>query len=894
MRASVSLFSVSALVFVFALFVRAGQQNSQTNTDPSGFTSTQAYDSNGRFLAVTDSRGKTSNPGQNPANAADSSGAINTQAPTPSISATAAPITIHVPVDQLTIQAAIDAANNGDTVLVSDGTYKENINFKGKAITVASVHGASKTTIDGGGANTVVLFVTSETPASVLNGITITNGFAGFQGPNFGEGGGISISGSSPTITNNVIRANKACNGAGIGVGFGGPLVQGNVISNNAQAGCGGGIGGGGISVRGASSNTRIINNVIASNVMPSGGGGISLFAAGAPIIENNIIQDNDGGGSGGGLVMFNDASPQIVQNLFVRNIASQGGGIYWLIPVSAPGILLLNNTITGNSSSGASAIFDGGFDTNMTIENNLVIGKAGESAYFCQQYNGNTTPAVFVHNDVFAEGAAAISGNCTVTTGTNGNISATPKFVSASANNFHLQSGSPAIDAGNNSPSLPPKDLDGFPRIENNIVDIGAYEFFPTSISLQPSSLTFSTQLIGTKSAAQAVVVMNTGTMPLFPGVSVTGDFLQSNNCPSRVAPGASCTVNVSFKPIAVGARTGELLLADNASSSPQDVLLTGTGQGFPIVRLSTSSLTFVIEALGTTSASKNVVLSNTGTTTLAISSIVASGDFIIPAKTCGTILVPQTSCTISVAFRPTAVGSRIGTLTINDNASGSPHSASLGGTGNAVTLSPSALNFSPQLVGTTSAGRTVTVANHSTATLNFSGITITGTNAGDFVIASKTCNSSLAGNTTCTVTVKFRPSLSSPESAKLSFFDNGGASPQTAPMVGTGTMVTLTRSSIIFPSQTTGTTSAPQSVILTNQGKTTLHINSVSIVGTNAGDFLISFDSCPPDLVAGAGCTVSVDFHPTAIGTRTALLAFSDNGGASPQLVKLMGTGQ
>jgi Abnormal spindle-like microcephaly-assoc'd, ASPM-SPD-2-Hydin len=105
---------------------------------------------------------------------------------------------------------------------------------------------------------------------------------------------------------------------------------------------------------------------------------------------------------------------------------------------------------------------------------------------------------------------------------------------------------------------------------------------------------------------------------------------------------------------------------------------------------------------------------------------------------------------------------------------------------------------------------------------------------------------------------------------------------------------MVTLSRSSIIFPSQTTGTTSAPQSVILTNQGKTTLHINSVSIVGTNAGDFLISFDSCPPDLVAGAGCTVSVDFHPTAIGTRTALLAFSDNGGASPQLVKLTGTGQ
>jgi len=79
-----------------------------------------------------------------------------------------------------------------------------------------------------------------------------------------------------------------------------------------------------------------------------------------------------------------------------------------------------------------------------------------------------------------------------------------------------------------------------------------------------------------------------------------------------------------------------------------------------------------------------------------------------------------------------------------------------------------------------------------------------------------------------------------------------------------------------------------------LANHGATALHINSVSIVGTNASDFLISFDSCPPDLVANAGCTVSVEFHPTAVGTRTASLAFSDNGGASPQLVRLTGTGQ
>src|ERR1700692_4766100 len=140
MRAYASVLSVSALVFVFALFVRAGQQSNQTNTDPSGYTSTQAYDASGQVLTVTDGRGKTTHPGQNPANATDFSTEINTHGQTASISATAAPITIHVPIDQPTIQTAIDAASNGDTVLVADGTYKENADFKGKAITVTSVN----------------------------------------------------------------------------------------------------------------------------------------------------------------------------------------------------------------------------------------------------------------------------------------------------------------------------------------------------------------------------------------------------------------------------------------------------------------------------------------------------------------------------------------------------------------------------------------------------------------------------------------------------------------------------------------------------------------------------------------------------------------------------------
>jgi hypothetical protein len=528
-----------------------------------------------------------------------------------------------------------------------------------------------------------------------------------------------------------------------------------------------------------------------------------------------------------------------------------------------------------------------------MRITNNLVIGKSGQTAYFCQQYNGNTTPTVFSYNDVFSAGAAAISGNCTVATGTNGNISLDPDFINAT-NNFHLQTGSAVIDAGTNTASQLGKDLDGFARIQNNIADLGVYEYFPTSVSFQPASLTFGTQPIGTTSAAQPVIVTNTGAMPLFLGINISAQFLKTTNCPVRLAAGASCTVNVSFKPTATGVQPGSLLFADNASASPQDVSLSGTGEGFPIVSLAPASLTFGTQALGTTSPAKRITLKNTGTMSLAINSITPSADFTLSATTCSSSLAPQASCTISVAFNPVGTGQRLGSLTLNDNASSSPQTVSLSGVGTAVLLSPTGVSFYPQIVGTLSVGHTVTVSNRGTTTLNFAAIAIGGTNAADFMISSQTCSAILPGNTSCTVTVKFQPSLIGAETAVLSFTDDGGASPQAVSMTGTGTMVSVSPTSLIFAAQTVGTTSSARSATLTNRANTTLHINSVSVTGTNTGDFLISFDSCPPDMVAGSSCMVNVEFQPAAVGARTASLAFSDNGGASPQIVKLTGTGQ
>jgi hypothetical protein len=130
--------------------------------------------------------------------------------------------TINVPAGQPTIQAAINAASNGDIILVAPGTYTENINFLGKAITVESSKGAKVTIINGGEVASVVTFSSNETPTSVLKGFTLTNGSATITGDY--QGGGIAIDNASPTIEDNIIEDNFAEDaGGGIGINFGSP-----------------------------------------------------------------------------------------------------------------------------------------------------------------------------------------------------------------------------------------------------------------------------------------------------------------------------------------------------------------------------------------------------------------------------------------------------------------------------------------------------------------------------------------------------------------------------------------------------------------------------------------------------------------------------------------------
>jgi hypothetical protein len=454
--------------------------------------------------------------------------------------------------------------------------------------------------------------------------------------------------------------------------------------------------------------------------------------------------------------------------------------------------------------------------------------------------------------------------------------------------------------------------------NILNNF--IGASVAPTSAVSISSDSLSFGNQGLHTTSAVQTVKVTNNGTTALtFSNIAVTGtnagDFAQTNTCSNSLAVNASCTINVTFTPTASGARSGAISLTDSSAQSPQVIVLSGTGIGSgSAVGLSAGYLSFGNQTVGTTSSAQTVTVTNTGIATLTFSYIQIQGlntsDF-TQTNTCPTNLAVGASCTITVTFTPTATSTRAGNVTLIDNASDSPETIVLSGTGLSpnpgVNLNPTNISFGNQDTGTTSSAQTVTLTNNATSALTISSIAITGTNASDFA-QTNNCPlspSTLAANASCTISVTFTPQDSDINllTAGLVVTDNGTGSPQTVTLSGTGIEddtpgVNLSPNSLSFGNQTSGTTSSAQTVTLTNTGTAPLAISNIAVTGTNAGDFAET-DNCPASpntLAANASCQINVTFTPGANGTRNASVAITDNTdgeGEATQTVVLTGTG-
>jgi hypothetical protein len=163
------------------------------------------------------------------------------------------------------------------------------------------------------------------------------------------------------------------------------------------------------------------------------------------------------------------------------------------------------------------------------------------------------------------------------------------------------------------------------------------------------------------------------------------------------RVRPGESCSISVRLRPITEGPATATLRIADNAADSPQSVALSGAGGIPPTPKFSASpsSVAFPSQRVGTSSASRRIDITNTGTAPLAIGSTAVAGahpgDFTIAADTCGGETVAAgAGCHVDVRFRPFAPGARVAALVLDDSATGGPHAVPLSGHGCVVLTGP------------------------------------------------------------------------------------------------------------------------------------------------------------------------------------------------------------
>ena len=711
-------------------------------------------------------------------------------------------------------------------------------------------------------------------------------------------GGAIYISGGTSAAIN-------SCNFSGNSGGYGGAVYDYNVP-------------------------LTVLNSAFTNNSAASDGGALYLYYGAANTsITGSTFSGNTASGAGGAIYRDYGTTGQVTMltnTTISGNTASNWGGgiaIYGYYSNYGGGLELNNVTISNNTAQNGSSSAGGGglalvalnASDNYKFENSIIAGNTdatnvapdcstvqiGSGVLTSQGYNlvGNDTGCTFTAatGDQVGTGSSPINpllgpvvnnGGATFVCGPAGQT-CPPNSTQA------LLAGSPAIDTGNpatpgsGAPACAATDERGVvSRPLGTACDIGAYELSGTAAAiLSTSSLTFGDQLVGSTSSPQTVTLTNPASAPVaITSIVTSGDFAETNTCGDSLAAGASCTISVFFAPTAAGTRTGLLTLTDGASNSPQTASLSGTGAGsVPVAGLSPNSLSFADQPLGSSSGAQTVTLTNSGTGTLTISSLTASGDF-AQTNNCSSSVAADASCTISVTFTPTALGARPGAITITDNASGSPHTVILVGTGLGPAVSVSlTLTFPNQNLNATSAPQTVTVANSGTSLLTVSSVAI----SGDFA-QTNTCVGTVAAGASCPISVTFTPTTTGQRTGSLAITDNAQGSPHVVAISGKGVLpaVSLSAASLTFAGNPVGMDCPTKTVTLSNPGDGQLNISSI----VASAEFLQTND-CGLARDPGAGCVISVKFQPAAVGTTTGTVKITSDAPGSPHTVVLTGNG-
>jgi parallel beta-helix repeat protein len=689
-----------------------------------------------------------------------------------------------------------------------------------------------------------------------------------------------------------------------------------------------------GINFHGGVTSSTVTN----SDIRNTGDDGIATWAdsgIGADAndtISNNTVQLQQ---LANGIAIYGGHDNTVTGNLVVDTGITQGGGIqvgqrFSSTPVGTTTIsnntMIRDGDLDPNWQFGVGALWFDGSQGAITGPINVTNALIEQSPYEAIQWVEGTVSGVNLSNVTIAG-----TGTFALQEQTGGTASATNVVATgvAQANqgnppSYSCEGGNFTITDGGGNSGITPTQCSG-----TNPTPV--YPPYPaTGVTATPSALNFGSVATGTTSAAQTVTVANpTGSAAPVSSIAVSGDFAQTNTCGSSIAANGSCTVSAKFTPTATGTRTGSLTI--NAGGVTNTVSLTGTGTApGPILNATPASLSFARTVVGSTAPTQTVTVTNSGTTAATVSGVTVTGDF-SQTSNCSSVAV-NGSCTVTVAFKPTAGGTRTGTLTVTSNANNSPATVGLSGAGidgntniaagqpasassangsfvaaNMTDPDPStyweSANGSFPQWGQVDLGQSYSI---NKVVLRLPPSTAWGARTETLSLLGSTDGSSfstIAGSTgynfdpnanNNTVTITFNASTARYVRANITA-NTGWPAGQLSdfevfPAVGgsSGPALSANPASLTFGSQALNTTSGAQPVTVTNTGTAAAAVSQIA----TTGDFAQT-STCGSSIAAGASCTVSVTFTPTASGTRAGSLTVASNASNSPTTVALTGTG-
>lgn len=403
------------------------------------------------------------------------------------------------------------------------------------------------------------------------------------------------------------------------------------------------------------------INNLTIQNGFTTlSGGGIYNNGGGTLTVANSTFTGNKAP-TGGAIANYGITT--IVNSTFYNNQATQNGGGAFNVGGT---LTILNSTFHGNSAvSNGGGVFNEQSST-LNLGNTILAGSTGGDCANNGTIGSNT-------------------GNLIQDNSCSALINGDPKLMPLADNDGYTQTmallpDSPARNQGDATicSTAPVSGLDqrGMPR--DTPCDIGAYEAVGSStLDIYPNPLNFGEVTIGTTSLAKEVKVTYLGEETIHLGqLTIAGEFAFSgyNNCNfASLGPGSFCTFSVEFSPTTIGAKTGTVIIPDNSAVTLGILNLKGTGTD-PKVGLSVTSLNFPLTFVNTTSPSRLVTITNTGTGTLILGDFFTNGDFILHSNKCKGAKLPDLGkCTFKISFSPQSPGIHNGWVRIKSNAASS-----------------------------------------------------------------------------------------------------------------------------------------------------------------------------------------------------------------------------